>query len=59
MANYSVDSYVTPVGTPEEVASWLEAEIEKVDSSSGIQAVNIIPVGNGSKCVGIIIHDAI
>jgi hypothetical protein len=56
MTNHDVASLITGVGTPEAVTALIETRIETVNASSGIISVNYIPVGDGSKVVGIVIH---
>lgn len=56
MANYDVEGYITSVGTPEEVVALMVTEIETVVSGSGIHLAQLIPVGDGSKVVGCLIH---
>ena len=58
MALRDTETLITQVGTPEETASLIEERINELDTGSGIHSITYIPVGNGSKVVGIIHHDA-
>jgi hypothetical protein len=58
MANYAVETFKTSPGTHAEVIALMETEIETVDTTKTIRAMDINPTSRDrDQCVGYIIYD--
>jgi hypothetical protein len=58
MANYAVETFKTSPGTHAEVIALMATEIETVDTTKTIRAMDINPTSRDrDQCVGYIIYD--
>ncbi len=58
MPNYAVETFTTSPGTHAEVLALMETEMETVDTTKSIRAMDINPTSRDrDQCVGYIIYD--
>ena len=59
MATYDVSTYVTPLGTLEEVEGLLETFVESLDNAATLRMLGINPVSRDrDRCIGFVMYDS-